>query len=68
MAINLETFAKDLTYQADTSVRQIFKDLKELAEIKQLAEQKVAYFSNFGSWSWLGIVLIIIGLFFAFST
>jgi hypothetical protein len=48
MAINLETFAKDLNYQADTSVRQIFKDLKELAEIKQLAEQKAAYFSSWG--------------------
>ena len=66
MAINLETFAKDLTYQADTSVRQIFKDLKELAEIKQLAEQKVAYFSSWAVGSWLGIVLIIIiiGFFF----
>jgi hypothetical protein len=53
MAINLKTFAKDLTYQADTSVRQIFKDLKELAEIKQLAEQKVAYFSKLAGWSWL---------------
>jgi hypothetical protein len=64
MAINLKTFAKDLTYQANTSVRQIFKDLKELAEIKQLAEQKVAYFSKLAGWSWLGIVLIIIiGLF-----
>jgi hypothetical protein len=50
MAINLETFAKDLTYQADTSVRQIFKDLKEIAEIKQLAEQKIAYFSSWGRW------------------
>jgi len=65
MAINLETFAKDLTYQADTSVRQIFKDLKELAEIKQLAEQKAAYFRKLAVWSWLGIVLIIIGWFFA---
>jgi len=46
MAINLKTFAKYLNYQADTSVRQIFKELKELAEIKQLAEQKVAYFSS----------------------
>jgi hypothetical protein len=65
MAINLKTFAKDLTYQADTSVRQIFKDLKEIAEIKQLAEQKAAYFSKLAGWSWLGIVLIIIiGLFF----
>jgi len=66
MAINLETFAKDLIYQADTSVRQIFKDLKELAEIKQLAEQKVAYFSSWAVGSWLGIVLIIIiiGFFF----
>jgi hypothetical protein len=65
MAINLKTFAKDLTYQADTSVRQIFKDLKEIAEIKQLAEQKVAYFSKLAGWSGLGIVLIIIiGLFF----
>ena len=67
MAINLKTFAKDLTYQANTSVRQIFKDLKELAEIKQLAEQKVAYFSKLAVWSWLGIVLIIIGLCFAYS-
>ncbi|MEG3840799.1 hypothetical protein [Microcoleus sp. herbarium14] len=67
MAINLTTFAKNLTYQADTSVSQIFKDLKELAEIKQLAEQKVAYFSTLAGWSWVGIVLIIIGLFFASS-
>ena len=67
MAINLKTFAKDLTYQADTSVRQIFKDLKELAEIKQLAEKKAAYFRNLAIWSWLGIVLIIIGLCFAYS-
>src|SRR4028118_2159883 len=67
MAINQKTFAKDLTYQADTSVRQIFKDLKELAEIKQLAEQKVAYFRKLAVWSWLGIVLIIIGLCFAHS-
>jgi hypothetical protein len=67
MAVNLETFAKDLTYQANTSVRQIFKDLKELAEIKQLAEQKAAYFRKLAIWSWLGIVLIIIiGLFFPF--
>jgi hypothetical protein len=65
MAINLKTFAKDLTYQANTSVRQIFKDLKELAEIKQLAEQKAAYFRKWAVGSWLGIVLIIIiGLFF----
>jgi hypothetical protein len=65
MAINLKTFAKDLTYRADTSVRQIFKDLNELAEIKQLAEQKVAYFRNLAGWSWLlGIVLITIMSFF----
>ena len=64
MAINLKTFAKDLTYQADTSVRQIFKDLKEIAEIKQLAEQKVAYFRKWAVRSGIGIVLIIIiGLF-----
>ncbi len=50
MAINLTTFAKDLTYQADTSVSQIFKDLKEIAGIKQLAEQKIAYFSIWGRW------------------
>jgi hypothetical protein len=62
MAINLKTFAKDLTYQADTSVRQIFKDLKELAEIKQLAEQKAAYFSSFGC----GVVLLIILAIFVF--
>jgi len=67
MAINLETFAKDLTYQANTSVRQIFNDLKEIAEIKQLAEQKVAYFRKLAVWSWLGILLIIIGLCFAQS-
>jgi hypothetical protein len=67
MAINLKTFAKNLTYQADTSVSQIFKDLKELAEIKQLAEQKAAYFRTLAVWSWLGIVLIIIGLCFAYS-
>jgi hypothetical protein len=67
MAINLTTFAKDLTYQADTSVRQISKDLKELAEIKQLAEQKVAYFRKLAVGSWVGIVLIIIiGFFSAF--
>ena len=60
MAINRETFAKDLTYQADTSVGQIFKDLKEIAEIKQLAEQKVAYLRTLAVGSWLGIVLIII--------
>jgi hypothetical protein len=65
MAINRKTFAKDLTYQADTSVRQIFKDLKELAEIKQLAEQKVAYFRTWAVGIWLGIVLIIIVGFFA---
>ena len=65
MAINLKTFAKDLTYQADTSVRQIFKDLKELAEIKQLAEKKVAYFRTLAVGIWLGIVLIIIVGFFA---
>ncbi len=64
MAINLTTFAKDLTYQADTSVGQIFKDLKEIEEIKQLAEQKGAYFRQLAVWSWLGIILIIIiGLF-----
>lgn len=68
MAINLTTFAKDLTYQADTSVNQIFKDLKELEEIKQLAGEKVAYFSTLAGGIWLGIVLIVIGLFFAFST
>ena len=65
MAINLETFAKDLTYQADTSVCQIFKDLKKLPEIKQLGEQKVAYFINLAIGSWLlGIGLIIIMAFF----
>jgi hypothetical protein len=63
MAIKLETFAKDLTYQADTSVRQIFKDLKELAEIKQLAEQKAAYFST---WGWLGVGLILFAIFMWF--
>ena len=65
MAINLKTFAKNLTYQADTSVRQIFKDLNELAEIKQLAEKKVAYFRTWAVGIWLGIVLIIIVGFFA---
>jgi hypothetical protein len=60
MVVNLKTFAKDLTYQADTSVRQIFKDLKELAEIKQLAEQKAAYFST---WGWLGVGLILVSIF-----
>jgi uncharacterized membrane protein len=65
MAINLKTFAKDLTYQANTSVRQIFKDLKELAEIKQLAEQKAAYFSkNFGC---LVVLLIIFAIWVFFS-
>jgi hypothetical protein len=63
MAINLETFAKDLTYQADTSVRQIFKDLKELAEIKQLAEQKAAYFST---WGLRGVGLILFAIFMWF--
>ena len=61
MAINLKTFAKDLTYQADTSVSQIFKDLKEIAEIKQLADQKVAYFRALAIGS--GLSIIIIGLF-----
>ncbi len=65
MAINLKTFAKDLTYRADTSVRQIVKDLKELAEIKQLAEKKVAFFRTLAVGIWLGIVLIIIVGFFA---
>jgi hypothetical protein len=41
--------------------------LKELAEIKQLAEQKIAYFRKLAVWSRLGIVLIIIGLCFAHS-
>ena len=63
MAINLETFAKDLTYQANTSVRQIFKDLKELAEIKQLAEQKAAYFST---WGLRGVGLILFAIFMWF--
>jgi hypothetical protein len=63
MAINLKTFAKDLTYQADTSVRQIFKDLKEIAEIKQLAEQKVAYFST---WGLRGVGLILFAIFMWF--
>lgn len=67
MAINLTTFAKDLTYQADTSTNQIFKDLKELAEIKQLAEQKAAYFGLLQNWIWVGIVLIGVGLFFSAS-
>jgi hypothetical protein len=64
MAINLKTFAKDLTYQADTSVRQIFKDLKELAEIKQLAEQKATYFRTLGGW---GVGLTIFVWFFALT-
>jgi hypothetical protein len=63
MAINLKTFAKDLTYQANTSVRQIFKDLKELAEIKQLAEQKAAYFST---WGLRGVGLILFAIFMWF--
>ena len=63
MAINLKTFAKHLNYQADTSVRQIFKDLKELAEIKQLAEQKAAnLYSSFGC----GVILLIIFAIFVF--
>jgi hypothetical protein len=61
MAINLKTFAKDLTYQADTSASQIFKDLKELEEIKQFAEQKVAYFKTLAGWSGISIVVIIFG-------
>ena len=65
MAINRKTFAKDLTYRADTSVRQIFKDLEELAEIKQLAEKKVAYFRTLAVGLWYGIVLSIIVGFFA---
>jgi hypothetical protein len=65
MAINQKTFAKDLTYQADTSVRQIFKDLKEIAEIKQLAEQKVAYFSN--NFGCLVVLLIIFAIWVFFS-
>lgn len=64
MAINLKTFAKDLTYQADTSVRQIFKDVKELAEIKQLAEKKAAYFSTL---RWWGVGLTIFVWFFALT-
>jgi hypothetical protein len=67
MAINLKTFAKDLTYQADTSVRQIFKDLKELAEIKQLAEQKVAFYSSFGCWGVVYIIFVIFVFFFALN-
>ena len=67
MAINLTTFAKDLTYQADTSVRQIFKDLKELAEIKQLAEQKVAFYSSFGCWGVVYIIFVICVFFFALN-
>jgi hypothetical protein len=63
MAINLKTFAKDLTYQANTSVRQIFKDLKEIAEIKQLAEQKVAYFSKLVGWG-VGLIIFLIFLWF----
>jgi len=59
MAINLETFAKDLTYRADTSVSQIFKDLNELAEIKQLAKQKYAYFKNLAGGLWLVIILML---------
>ena len=57
MAITLKTFTKDLTYRADTSVRQIFKDLNELAEIKQLAEKKLAYFRTLAVGIWVGIVL-----------
>jgi hypothetical protein len=64
MAINLKTFAKDLTYQADTSVRPIFKNLKELAEIKQLAEQKATYFRTLGGW---GVGLTIFVWFFALT-
>ncbi len=67
MAINLTTFAKNLTYQADTSVSQIFKDLKEFAEIKQLGELKVDYFTTLAGWLWLGVVLIVIGWFVALS-
>ena len=67
MAINLKTFAKDLTYQANTSVRQIFKDLKELAEIKQLAEKKVAYFSKLAVWGVALIIFLIFLWFFALT-
>jgi hypothetical protein len=63
MAINLKTFAKDLTYRADTSVRQIFKDFKEIAEIKQLAEQKAGYFGTLVGYSVVLIVLITFGIF-----
>jgi len=59
MPINLKTFAKDLTYRADASVRQIFKDLNELAEIKQLAKPKYAYFKNLAGGLWLGIILML---------
>jgi len=61
MPINLKTFAKDLTYRADTSGRQIFKDLNELAEIKQLAKPKYAYFKNLAGWL---ILIIIMGSLF----
>lgn len=67
MAINLTTFAKNLTYQADTSASQIFKDLKELEEVKQLAEEKVAYFTILASWGYFGTVLAAFGWGWALS-
>lgn len=67
MAINLTTFAKNLTYQADTSVSKIFKDFKELEEIKQLGEEKVAYFTILAGWGYLGTVLVVFGWAWALS-
>ena len=68
MAINLTTFAKNLTYQADTSVSQIFKNLNEFAEIKQLAEKKFAYFDKLILWAVGGSALVMFGIFVASST
>ena len=65
MAINLTTFAKNLTYQADTSVSQIFKNLNEFAEIKQLAEKKFAYFDKLILWAVGGSALVMFGIFVA---
>lgn len=67
MAINLTTFVKDLTYQADASVEQILKDLKGVdEEIKPFAEQKIAYFNTLGVWSLVGLLLIIILMMISF--
>jgi hypothetical protein len=68
MAINLKAFAKSLTYQADTSVEQIYKDFKELEEIQEFAEQKIAYFKNLMGLCGYGAALVSVGLVIGLST